>query len=214
MSSAKVQALMGKVRQTFEQSEESEDTGYDNDASLSYSYDSIDEILEDIRTDIECLMDLDPLLKTPIDDLENDGARPSSLLESQPAQFYASLIHARFPQAKFDLVDKLGKANWDRFKRLEAQRSSLIANDESCLFSEHECTETVADSSKFQDSGLGASVPATTVYAATVASWASTTADGGCPRIPPLSEDAKRGNPFTCDACGRNIRVLETKMWK
>jgi len=60
MSSAKVQALMGKVRQTFE---ESEDTGYDNDASLSYSYDTIDEILEDIRTDIECLMDLDPSLR-------------------------------------------------------------------------------------------------------------------------------------------------------
>jgi len=213
MSSVKVQALMGKARQTFEQGEESEDTGYDNDVSLSYSYDTIDEILEDIRTDIECFMDLDPLLKTPIDDLENDGARPSSLLEPHPAQFYANLIHARFPRANFDLVDKLGKVNWDRFKRLEAQRSSLIANGESCLFSEHECTETVAASSKFQDSGLGTSVPAITVYAATVASWAST-ADGSCPRIPPLSEDAKKGNPFTCDACGRKIRVSETKMWR
>ena len=120
MSSAKVQALMGRVRQTFEQSEESEDTGYDNDASLSYSYDSIDEILEDIRTDIECLMDLDPLLKTPIDDLENDGARPSSLLESQPAQFYASLIHARFPQANFDLVDKLAGLQINQLNSIEA----------------------------------------------------------------------------------------------
>jgi len=131
---------------------------------------------------------------------------------SQPAQFYASLIRTRFQQANFDLVDKLRKANWDRFKRLEAQKSSLIANDESCLF--HECTETVAASSKFQDSGLGTSVPATTVYAATVASWASTAADEGHPRIPPLSEDAKKGNPFTCDACGRKIRVSETKMWR
>lgn len=202
-----MRVLIERARRTSEQAEENNGTGYDSDSSSNYPYDTIDDIVEDIKTDVECLMDLDPLLQTPIDDLGGDGACPLSMLNSQLTfQFYASRVSAQLPRANISLVNKLSKANWDRFMRLEAERSSHVR-----LLPEYDCIETSMAPSKIQDLVPETLVPDTTVHAACLS---SSTADGGYSRIPPLSEEAKNGILFACDACGKKIRLCGVKSWR
>lgn len=60
-----------------------------------------------------------------------------------------------------------------------------------------------ADSSKFNDSGLGPSLRSSASYAETIMSYHG--GQGGSIRIPTLPKTAKEGLPFHCRACGKMI---------
>jgi len=92
---------------------------------------------------------------------------------------------------------------------MQAERLSNLAHLEDHALEESEATVTMTTSSKFHDSGLGSSIHATTAYAATVVSMISSLAEGSRAHIPRLSEDAKKGLPFACDACGKFIKVKD-----
>ncbi|KAF2176641.1 hypothetical protein K469DRAFT_399628 [Zopfia rhizophila CBS 207.26] len=122
-------------------------------------------------------------------------------MSQEAHRFYANLISARFPDAAATLVDRLGKVNWERKQRLQHETEARETPDDEVT-------------SKFHDSGIGSSIPTQTSNAATVISFFSSLADGTQARIPRLSEEAKAGAPFTCDACGKTITVQSDYQWK
>jgi len=158
--------------------------------------DSLQEILDDLEVYTQCLMDLDPLIKWSVPDVnveEHPATLPllTNLTERAPHYHYVDLISVRFPQVDADLVEGLGKANWNRYQRMQAERLSNLAHLEDHALKESDATAKIITGSKFHDSGLGSSIQATTAYAATVVSMISSLAEGSRAHIPRLSEDAK-----------------------
>ena len=171
----------------------------DDGSDPEISWNSVEEILEDLRTYVDCLNDLNSSIEAPIDDL--DRVNEFGVLADRPVyQFYADLISARFPQADSTLASRLGEANWDRYQRICTQR---------CKDTQQQALSGVSGS-KFHDSGLGTSL----LYAATTVSMGTTSAGGSHSKLPPLSDDAKKGKPFICDACGKRVRIQRTREWK
>lgn len=185
-----------------------------DDSEYNYPNDSIRATAEDIKTYIQCLVDLSSSINCPAMDPEYRDQIPTLLtLEKRNAHdYYADLISNKFPQASPDLVDRLGKANWSRYQRIQAERIAN-ASAEAQDISQFEAASVLAGS-KFHDSGLGSSIPAQTTYAATILSYISSLTDGNRPQIPPLPEEARKGQPFDCDACGKKIRARNNREWK
>ncbi|KAK1759052.1 hypothetical protein QBC47DRAFT_97977 [Echria macrotheca] len=192
----------------------SNDQGSDSDSSSDASYDvredNLKEVLEDLKVDAQCLMDLDPLFKNPALDLSLTKQKAAETIEWAPEKAYCEKVQQRFPQASISLVHRLGKANWDRYLRLQYQRNTTHEPSESAP--QDVDTGTVAGS-KFHDSGMGTSLPTASSYAETVMTYTAGT-DGEKIRIPQLPEDAKRGESFECIACARLIRATTTTSWK
>lgn len=204
-SSQRVQTLTEEASYVLHDDAEERSDDPSSDESSIFEADDLEEIAEDLKTDIQCLMDLGPLFKCPVLDVEQErepaaGGKMSTTWS--PHKNYCDRISQRFPKAHGDLVLRLGKANWDRFLRCRERRNR--SNQEA----KHPVLEaSTVDGSKFHDSGLGTSVPsggaASIRYAETTMSFHAE--NGSSVRIPPLSHDAKRGNPFECVACGKRI---------
>lgn len=71
---------------------------------------------------------------------------------------------------------------------------------------------------KFIDSGLGGSIPNASENSkpahSEASSVASSMAEEAWEAFPQLTRDAKHGQPFHCDACGRVIMITRTGPWK
>ncbi|MBE3047080.1 hypothetical protein IMZ48_32065 [Candidatus Bathyarchaeota archaeon] len=107
---------------------EFDDTDSDSDSSscISLSNDW-EEVAEDLWTYVQCLLDLDPLIKCPAPDFihsSEDGLQDPE--EWNPHVTFIDRISSRFPSADSSLVDRLARANWERF-RLGAGRTLLDA---------------------------------------------------------------------------------------
>lgn len=195
----------------------------DNDGSASETSDGgsdtdfdptrldVKDILEDLDTYTQCLADSSPSLACPAMDYADPEDVPANTIfrSRDVQQYYADIIRERFPEAAADIVDQLGRSNWERYKRVSDERAANLQASQLTV----EVFDGVA-ASCFQDSGLGSSLPTQTNYAPSMNSCFSGWADGGRPHIPPLSEEAKRGKPFECDACGKLIRVTNGRDWK
>ncbi|KAK3290852.1 uncharacterized protein B0H64DRAFT_446673 [Chaetomium fimeti] len=186
----------------------------DSDSSIPFSSDW-DELAEDIWTDVQCLLDLDALIKSPAPDIvqvSRDNQKAS--VEWKPHVVYTDRIRARFPRADPSLADRLGRANWERFLKGNADREKnekggFESSGIDAAGTIADCTEPV---SKFHDSGLGTSINTGSAYAETVMSYRR---EGGqSVQIPPLPKEAKQGKPFECVACGRKLVITDSSAWK
>lgn len=175
------------------------------------------EIADDLRTDIECLMDLEPLIKTPFIQPQNRKRvtdvmpRPESWT---PEKMYSDRIGHRFPKAQLDLVARLARANWDRFLRIQLEKERIVAAEREVGARP---AATVVSSSEqasfFHDAGLGTSVATGSSYAETTMSYQQENNNSSV-KIPPLPVDAKKGVPFNCLSCGRDVRITNNSDWK
>lgn len=160
----------------------------------------------------ECLTDLGSSLQSPAPDDLEEGIAIGLVLEQRSAEdYHTELLKAKFPLARLDILQRLGRTSWDRYQRMQqerdknAQRQTIIASD----------SKSHAGCSEFQDSGLGTSVPASaSSYAATVVSVMSSIAGGKIAQIPQLPAGARAGAQFECTACGRLIRVTDDREWR
>ncbi|KAK2018380.1 hypothetical protein LZ32DRAFT_371014 [Colletotrichum eremochloae] len=196
------------------QSSDSEES--DSDTSSSSVLNDWDEIADDIRTDVECLIDLEPLIQAPFVDHRKSKAiekKPEKLETWTPRQLYTSRISHRFPNARLELVNRLAQANWDRFQRIQSDKERNIAERGNATREEKTESRTPTENdSNFHDSGLGTSQGTRSAYAETTMSYRQNTAHSI--RIPPLPMEAKKGRPFECLACGRQIRIMNNSAWK
>ena len=102
-------------------SDTSSDSGF-SDASVV----SVNGVLEDLRVDTTCLLDLEPLLCSPISRMEPE---PIAILDTtrikwSPHQPYSDKVSARFPMAADELAARLGKANYERYLRCQEQKAT------------------------------------------------------------------------------------------
>ncbi|KAK1954603.1 hypothetical protein LY78DRAFT_730058 [Colletotrichum sublineola] len=196
------------------QSSDSEES--DSDTSSSSVLNDWDEIADDIRTDVECLIDLEPLIQAPFVDHRKSKAiekKPEKLETWIPRQLYTSRISHRFPNARLELVNRLAQANWDRFHRIQSEKERNIAERGNATREEKTESRTPTENdSNFHDSGLGTSQGTRSAYAETTMSYRQNTAHSI--RIPPLPIEAKKGRPFECLACGRQVRIMNNSAWK
>lgn len=185
----------------------------DSDSSSVSLSSDWDEIAEDIWTDVQCLHDLDPLIRFPAPDI----IQPSRDTQQEPVEWqphiaYTDRIKFRFPDADPSLVDRLARANLERFQKGKADRRK----NQSAGIKSDEVAGTIAEYteplSKFNDSGIGTSINTGSAYAETVMSYRQ---EGGeSVKIPPLSKEAKQGKPFECVACGRKLVITNSSVWK
>ncbi|KAK0644629.1 hypothetical protein B0T16DRAFT_460662 [Cercophora newfieldiana] len=187
------------------------DSSWSSDGSYDdFETDSLKEVLEDLKIDAQCLMDLDPLFMNPALDLPVAKQTAAQTVDWAPEKAYCEKVRQRFPRASELLVSQLGEANWARYLRLQSQRNTT---EEPAQHGDQELESGTIAASKFHDSGIGTSLPAESSYAETVMTYTAW-AGGSKIRIPPLPEAAKRGDPFDCVACGRSIRAKNSSAWK
>ncbi|KAI3542253.1 hypothetical protein CSPX01_07008 [Colletotrichum filicis] len=207
------ESFTAKVEQLREFVQEAEDDGAKSESSTGssdYDDDDIIQITSDLETDTRSLMDLDALFSEPILDTGHmKQSFPSSLHKWEPHEPYKHIITNRFPKADDGLITSLGKANYERFLRGQQRRnmSSLLRLEPSML---QEIENSDAASSKFNDSGLGSSIPSS--YAETIMSYHG--GEGTSIRLPSLPKSAKDGLGFYCIACGLPKFVQTNSAWK
>lgn len=179
----------------------------------------MEDVLEDLDTYADCLTSISSSIKCLAKDLEVwdvEEVQTSRGLQDQTVyQYWTGVIRDKFPKAEMSLLNRLGKCNWERYKRVR---------HEQAINEQKECAEiTERDSSgmrptdatsTWKDSGLGSSVPGTSSYAASSASFFSARAKRSHAALPPLSERAKKGEPFLCVACHRTVEYRRTHAWK
>ncbi|KAK7909078.1 hypothetical protein PG985_014956 [Apiospora marii] len=177
--------------------------------SSRFSEDGLYEITEDLHTDTMYLVDLDPLLADPVLDSITELAAPHDVsTEWSPFQQFCDMVRTRYPEADKALVSKLGMINYERYIRCQQERESR----ELCTSSDGDEVTLPPEGSKFHDSGIGSSLPPASSYAQTVMSYGG--GSGGSVRVPPLSAEAKSGQPFQCLACGQTIKARQNSEWK
>ncbi|RSL69573.1 hypothetical protein CEP53_002206 [Fusarium sp. AF-6] len=175
-----------------------------SDSTSEYSTADVHELAEDLKTDVDCLIELDPMLRDPATDPEPETTEADvSLTLWAPHQVFADKIEHRFPAADANLFSSLGMVNYQRYLRCQTERDINQVHAEQ--------GEQPAEGSKFHDSGLGTSLNPASSYAETIMSYK----DGNRSiRIPPLPEQAKNGEPFSCIACGRSVTMTTNSRWK
>ncbi|RSM09079.1 hypothetical protein CDV31_007846 [Fusarium ambrosium] len=170
-----------------------------------------DELLADLKTDIQCLRDLGPLIESPYVERPRqpeDPAPVSLQITWQAYQAYGDRILQRFPQAQADLVDRLAKANLDRFRKIQEEKRENVIKQQQ----HDEGASRVSGSVKFRDSALGTSLATGSIYAETLMAYGQS--EDLTVRVPPLPEGAKSGVPFECLACGRSVSIKNNSTWK
>jgi len=200
--------------------EASSDSGSGSDSdSDSVSSVDIDDIIEDLKTDVQCLIDLGPRYKEPVKDRvvdEKAATLPGDFAQDvqawNPAEYLASRIRDRYPEGDDNLTKILGQANWERAQRLYARKEQSKSEAQQAPAKTDTTNRTLA-SSKFQDSGIGTSIATPSSYAETMVSYRG--ARGGAIRIPQPPPEALEGKPFSCILCGVTCNLsLTSSNWK
>ncbi|KXH33604.1 hypothetical protein CSIM01_11769 [Colletotrichum simmondsii] len=203
-------AKVEHLRQLLQEAEDDIAKSESSTGSSDYDDDDIEQINADLEADTRSLMELDALFSEPILDTGNmRQSLPSSSHKWEPHEPYKHIITNRFPKADDGLITSLGKANYERFLRGQEQRhsSSRALLDPSML---QEIENLDAASSKFNDSGLGSSIPSS--YAETIMSYHG--GEGTSIRLPSLPKLARNGSSFLCIACGLPTVVQTNSAWK
>ncbi|KAF2116697.1 hypothetical protein BDV96DRAFT_645109 [Lophiotrema nucula] len=206
------QVLYEQTRWLLSGNDENSSDSETDSSSDEEEYDEVDAIVNDLKTYVQCLVDLSNSLECPAmdPDHEDDEASLPRLQIRAAHDFYADIITRKYPQANIEVVEHLGKANWERYQRLQAERRLNVARGDT----EEYASRSILADSEFKDSGLGTSVPAQSSYAQSVISILSTVSSGAQLQIPPLPASAKSGLPFECLACGKNVKVQTNREWR
>ncbi len=168
----------------------------------------IEDAIEDLKTDIQCLVDLGPRYKEPVRDKEAAKEEAAPLRTApiwDPAEYLASRIRHRYPEGDAEFTRILGRANWDRLQRLYASKDANARDREaqqrpSLAQTQLSGPPATVKGTEFHDSGLGTSVKTPSSYAETVLSYQG--AQGGSVKIPPVPPECLKGGTLVCDICG------------
>ncbi|KAI0844866.1 hypothetical protein F5Y00DRAFT_266187 [Daldinia vernicosa] len=198
------------VQDTSESSDSESDTSSDENQD---SNENLQNTIETLLTEIECLLDLGPRLEEPVFDCytEEQTASLRPPITSGPARHFVDIVLTKFPKCDIDLAIALGQANWDSTLRLQEKRNVTIT-----LESPHEIA-VHKPATIFQDSGPGSSLPKRSLCETTILSSNGGDVNGDEPtgaRIPPLPSEREVGQFFSCMICGEHIKKQNTRVWK
>lgn len=179
-----------------------------------------DEVLEDIITYIDCLMDLCDALESPTHDtLDEEDAVPlktETFNISSEVQIYCRRIRDQYPLLPTFLVERLGNLNWKRHQQLaawekipNAPTDQLDSKDSKSSVSGGKTTATNL-SSLFDNTVSDEDAMSVSTFGTT-----ESTMSKGKPRVPPLPEEARGGASFSCPVCHMSISGITSRVeWK
>jgi hypothetical protein len=127
-------------------------------------------------------------------------------------------VYEKFRTADNGLLKRLGEANWQRFVRMRALISDSATAQES--FEEPNTIFKPSTIHTFRDSALGASIPAQSEVAGSVASHTSfmSSVEGegrNYLAVPQTPLQISQKKPFTCTFCGILLKTLRNRIdWK
>ena len=183
------------------------------DSTIAHSDNSsLEDVLEDLKSDVDALIELGPCLEDPIQDTlvaEAPAPPPQVTADNRGYQTLFESIKQRFRQCDDNLARALSKAFYDTMMWLNSERLNSERQTASC--------EAVGKLPK--DSGYGTSLKdsfhessaaTSSSYASTLASYANV--DDGTIRTPFPSQpkDLKIGKNFSCVACGQQVAKSES----
>ena len=188
------------------------------------SQDTVIAGIRSLQVYSKLLMDLCPTLEQAFYTRQHraGGNEPASGLKSfevtESALPWVGQVYEKFRTADNGLLERLGEANWQRFVRIRALISDSATAQES--FEEPKTIFKPSTVHTFRDSALGASIPAQSEVAGSVASHTSfmSSVEGegrnhlAVPRTP---QQISRNEPFTCPFCGTLLKTLRNRIdWK
>lgn len=199
-----------------------------------------EEILDDLATFVDCLMDLTPALEHPAtdQDFQSRQTRPTESfnVSSALAANYCRKIRDRFADLDVKLLERLGEANALRTQRIQQRlRPSIevvkeelgldVDPESEPMFSETGYKFTETTKSTYQATRPSESIfdrpvrnmedvgIADILSQATFASFSTTSSSKGQgrPRVPPLPVEAGSRETFRCVACGNELLAMRTR---
>jgi hypothetical protein len=181
-----------------------------------------DKVLRGLDIYTTTMMDIRPLLDEAIHDAFGRPSKAAARNEAvdfkvtDAARSYVLQVHDKYRTAKKFLVERLGEANWQRYMRIIAKMESSSAKEDLAEVPK----SLFRPFSAFHDSGLGASMPSRSRYAASNAShtsFLSTSTDAikGRRQVPPLPSEVTQRRPFRCFICCEEISTVKNRIdWK
>ncbi|KAL8305266.1 hypothetical protein RB600_008242 [Gaeumannomyces tritici] len=184
-------------------------------------------VSKNLAAHAECLMGMDLLYKNPPPDPKPDNTgddQASSPVDTEwkdwsADQIYRDRISQRFPCAQESLVARLGQASMTRYLRCKNKRDGDDAHPATDAEVEAAAVNaTATPSKKWKDPGVGTSLglqPSDRLfagYAKTVMSYGQ--GNEKTRRIPSLSDEARKGEPFGCFICGKQVVAFNDAAWK
>ena len=173
-------------------------------------------VVKDLKQYSQCVLDLSAVFGQPFMHITSDShdIDPSmGLIKDHDAHSYITrMIEEMYPEIDKQVADSLGKLAWERARLVRLEREKNIS-----LNLPYEAPLKNLGQSEFFDSGLGTSLGVDTFDIQSIASFISgfsRNEGSNSARLPPLSEDAKAGEPFECVACGKQVKISRRKDWR
>lgn len=230
-----VVSLQGKALALLQEGPQTAQAGGPDSYDDEHLEPGLDDVLDNITTFNDCLMDLSLALERPMIDRDENHLEASDPAEtfkvSQPALVYCRKIRDRFPRLPVYLVERLGNANVQRANMLRGPKNlSRAADHDSRFVDSSSVSELIPQSTDLtrvsfsKDSKIsrgeiqrqpeakfGPSSEATFKSFSTSAS----VVDRSRPRVPPMPHQAEKGHTFKCEYCGQTMKDLITRQqWK
>lgn len=202
---------------------------YDSETSET----GLDDVLENITTFNDCLMDLSLALERPTThfDKRHLGARvlEETFSVSQPALVYCRKIRDQFPRLPVYLVERLGNANLQRANLLRDKMELTQVHKEGSPVFDASCDKTIrqiADTMKLSvslesmfrmgDNKRQPDADSETSSDAKLASFSTSTSlvNQDRPRVPPIPQQAETGRAFKCEYCAQTMKGMTRQQWK
>ncbi len=194
----------------------------DGDSSSASSEDpSLEDVLDNLKTDVEALVELGPRLKDPIQDTLVEAPAPPPEVMTDNSQAFFVGIKQKLPFCDDSLARALSKALYNTTRRLLAERQmttpkgsnppDLVSEPNKDSGYETGVKAPTHQADSFGENGIVSGLS----YARTLQSYAD--ADDGQARTPFPSQpkDLRIGDKFPCPACGRQVAKSEhTSAWK
>lgn len=186
--------------------------------------DRVESFLRAISNQTKLLMEICPSLEQAYSHFN----KPKMALQSaapmfhvsEAAHHYVRKVYDRFPAGDIRLIERLGEANWQRHQNLRIENEDVTLRQDVGPHSQSIPKSLFRPASTFRDSALGASLPATSSFAPSVASHtsfaSSTTASSqGRPRVPKTPRAVANGESFECQVCHSTLSNIRTRIdWK
>lgn len=196
------------------------DDRYDSDSETSSETSStsdiseLEEIAEDLKTDTQGLLDLGSrFMEKAVGPVTDEKALDlSQTIALDPSSAFIDRIRWRYPFCHTHLAVRLGKANLARIQRYQEMKDQNTQLRVAEQLSQYGTSSVMTTrSTTLHDSEIGIAL----IYGGySEIDLFYRESRGGSIPIPNLPDGAKTGDPFTCVACGKEVKITDESAWE